>query len=265
MSFVAFTAGAHAEAAPAWEQTGAIARSAGRLGDAAFYLGGAAFLYMAAGDTEAARRVALDGLQLARETGTPSGIVSNLNALAGALLDEDPQKAEALFDEAVQLRKRLGYESAAEATQAAILSARLERWPDVFAFAGTAIRMFHWVNDWPNLSGLFNLVARALTSTDPETAAVLQGIAFQFATGLQNTPRQPRRAPSTSPTADAPLRWCGDHHSDSPRHHRAPHPIPRRDQPPATPRPGPSNGRRSRRRIHAQCNRVRKIGDSDRR
>ena len=139
----------------------------------------------------------------------PSSIVSNLNVLAGALCDEDRDRAHELFDEAVQLRAGFGYESADANQQAAILSVRLERWPEILEFAGVAIPLYHWINDLLQLGTLFNLVARAIVTTDPEAAAVLQGIAYRFATSLRDmSPPAPvaqsARTPGKDERADAP-------------------------------------------------------------
>jgi hypothetical protein len=117
----------------------------------------------------------------------PSAIVSNLNALAGALCDEDRDRAHELFDEAKELRAGFGYESVDANQQAAILSVRLERWPETLQFAAVGIPLYHWIKELLQLSTLFNLVARAIVTSDPESAAVLQGIAYGFATSLRDT------------------------------------------------------------------------------
>jgi predicted ATPase/class 3 adenylate cyclase len=209
LAFLSQMVGAHADQARVSEQGAAIAQSAGRLGSAAWQLGGAAFEHMLAGDAEAAKRTAQEGLRLAHDSGMPGAIVINLNALAGALCDEDPDKAWELLEEAEQLRAGLGYEGAVEATQAAILSARLERWSETLEFAAAAIPLYHWINDWLNSSALFNLVARAITATDPQAAAILQGIAYHFATRYRDmappTPEEPvARTPRNDQRSDTP-------------------------------------------------------------
>jgi hypothetical protein len=136
---------------------------------------------MLAGDAVAARRVATEGLAAARATGAPSAICNNLNALAGAVLDEDPEQARALFREALRVRSDAGYETGVETQQAAVLAARLELWPETIEFAASATRLFHWTEP-TQLGASCNLLARALATTDPESAATLQGIAYAFAT-----------------------------------------------------------------------------------
>jgi len=187
-TFTSLARGAHGEAANWLERSGTIAQSTGRLGATAQYWGHAGFEYMMAGDNASAKRVASDGLALAREVGMPSAIVGNLNALAGALVDDDPELARARFHEATQVRSGLGYETSVETVQAAMLAARLELWPETLQFASTAIPLVHWQNDPINLGAQCNLVARALAHTDPESAAVLQGIAYQFATSIGTSP-----------------------------------------------------------------------------
>jgi predicted ATPase/class 3 adenylate cyclase len=195
--------GAYVDAARLLEQSGAIARSAGRLGVAAYHTGSAAFEYGLAGDTEAAKRIALDGLPLARESGMPSAIVSSFHALALALCDEDRDRAQEVFDEAVQLRAGFGYESVDANQQAAILSVLLERWPETLRFAAVGIPLYHWIKDLLQLNTLFNLVARAVVATDPEAAAVLQGMAYQFATSLRDmSPWAPAERAARTPGED---------------------------------------------------------------
>jgi predicted ATPase/class 3 adenylate cyclase len=192
--------GAHREAATSLERSGRIAESAGGLGEAAYALGYAAFEYMIAGDVAAAKRVATDGLALARQIGVPGAIGTNLNGLAGALVDEDREQARALLLEGVQVRSRLGYETAVETLQTALLSARLELWTEALEFGSSAIRLYHWINDWMILGALCNLVARAIAATDAESAAVLQGVAYRFATSAA---RAGEAASGSVPNAEA--------------------------------------------------------------
>ena len=198
-SYALIARGAHQEAATWMERSGTIAQSAGRLGAAAFQLGAAAFEYMMAGDTVAARRVATDGLALAREVRVPSAISSNLNALAGALVDEDREQAEALFWEAVQVRSSFGYETATDNSgrRAECSSPAMDRDPRLRCQGDPPLPLGQRV---AQPGALCNLVARAVAATHPEPAAVLQGIAYRFATSGA-PPRSQPASRGTNPQA----------------------------------------------------------------
>jgi hypothetical protein len=105
----------------------------------------------------------------------------------------------------VQLRAGFGYESVDANQQAAILSVRLERWPQTLRFASVGIPLYHWIKDLLQLNTLFNLVARAIVATAPEAAAVLQGMAYQFATSLRDmSPWAPVERAARTPGEDPP-------------------------------------------------------------
>ena len=84
-----------------------------------------------------------------------------------------------------------------ELTQAVLISARLSDWPLTLELASPSIRHLHWTGNRPLLATTFNLVARAITPTAAESAAVLQGAARGM------TPAAPRPAPPTAaPTSE---------------------------------------------------------------
>ena len=146
----------------------------------------------------AAIPLATEGLALARRVEHPHLIISNLAALAGALAEQDPERAGALLRESIQLRASLEYENWAELTQAVLISARLNDWPLTLELASPSIRHLHWTGNRPLLAATFNLVARAVTPTAADSAAVLQGAARSM------TPAPPPAAPTTTgPTSDA--------------------------------------------------------------
>ena len=87
-----------------------IARSAGRLGNAAAILSSASDASTNVGDADAAITIATEGLALARQSGLPTAITLNLIALAGALADQDPPRAQALLRESRELRATLDFE-----------------------------------------------------------------------------------------------------------------------------------------------------------
>src|SRR5882724_11395925 len=95
-----------------------IARAAGRDADVAMTLGAAAMFHVMAGDSDAAVPLATEGLALARHIGMPTAIAYSLTALAGALADDDRERARALLRESLELEARLDYETWGEVTQA---------------------------------------------------------------------------------------------------------------------------------------------------
>jgi predicted ATPase len=176
----AIAAGDHEGGAAHSERAGRIALTAGATGDAASQFGGAAVEWALAGDAGAAVTLGSEGLALARHARTPLAIAFNLNGLALALAESDPERARALLRESRELGSSLGYENGWEVTQGVLVSARLGDWAQVLATAPAAIRHLHWINAGYQLAAIVNLVARALTPVTPEAAAVLQGAARQL-------------------------------------------------------------------------------------
>jgi predicted ATPase/class 3 adenylate cyclase len=174
---LAFQRGALHDAAVHAERSVAIARAAGSNLFVAGNLAAAAMYHAMAGESDAAIPLAEEGLALARQIGQPTVIVMNLAAFAAALADEDPQRARALLWESIELRKWLGYEQTFEITQAVLVAARIGDWPLTLELASRSVRGLHWLGDQPLFAAVLNVAARAVTPSDPETAAVLQGAA----------------------------------------------------------------------------------------
>jgi predicted ATPase/class 3 adenylate cyclase len=174
---MAFARGGTHDAAQYLERAAAASQAADKPFAVALNLGSAATFRVMAGEAYLARPLATEGLALARRIQMPSLIVHNLVALSGALADDDPEQARVLLRESIQLRTSLGYENWGEFAQTALISARLGDWTQTLTLAGPAIRHIHWTGDRPLLGAILNLVAHALASTNPESAAVLQGAA----------------------------------------------------------------------------------------
>jgi predicted ATPase len=185
----AIAVGGHEESAVHHERGADIARAAGATGHAAFHLGAAAVEWALAGNPDAAITLASEGLTLARQAQLPLAIAWNLNGLALALADSDPEQARALLKESRELGSTLDYENSQDVIQALLVSARLGDWAEALDTAPAAVRHLHWNNIPHILAAVVNVVARALVSTNPEGAAVLQGAARQMA--LSPTTRLP--------------------------------------------------------------------------
>ena len=169
--------GATDEAAQYMRRAAEASRAAKRPAEVALSLGSAATYYVMAGDTKEALPLATEGLALARQVQMPSLTVHTLVALAGALVDDDSERARALLHEGIHLLSSLDYENWSEVIQTALISARLGDWDQTLILAGPAIRHLHWAGDRPILGAILNLVAHAVATPDPQTATVLQGAA----------------------------------------------------------------------------------------
>jgi predicted ATPase len=185
----ALVVGSHEDAAVHHERAAGIARAAGAIGRVAFELGAAAVEWALAGDAHVAATLGSEGLALARQTRMPLAIAWNLNGLALALADSDPERARALLTESRALGSTLGYENSQDVIQAVLVRARLGDWAEVLDTSPAAVRYLHWNNVLYVLAAVVNVVARALVPTNPEAAAVLQGAARQMA--LSTTTRLP--------------------------------------------------------------------------
>jgi len=209
---VAYALGDHVAAAQYSEQAAEIVQSTGLLGSAALALGGAATFRAMAGDQPTAVRLATEGLSRARQVGMPLAIAMNLNALAAALAEDDPERAKGLLREGSQLRMTFGYEAQNDVTQAVFVTARVGDWPQLLELAPISIRHLHWTHARPQLAGVLNVVARALVSTAVEVAAVLQGAASRLARLAMGIPG-PSSASITTDAATTPI--GGGERSDS--------------------------------------------------
>jgi predicted ATPase len=185
----AIAIGAWDEAAAETEHTVELARSGRMNPHVSDLLAGAAFAYTMAGDRDAAVRLASESLELARRGGGPAMIAHSLTTLAEAIADREPQRARALLAESLELRATIELQRPYDSTHVVLIAARIADWPLVLKLAPDAIRLHHWAGERPYLSGIFNVVARALSSGDPESAAVLQGASRRLVPAAVRAPR----------------------------------------------------------------------------
>ena len=150
-----------------------------RPGGAARLLAVASALHADAGDVDKAIALATEGLALARQEGGPTAIISNLTTLAELLADRDPERAQALWRESVELWRSPGYDNPAWRYPARAVStaALLEDWPAVLELGFRTIRLLP--PEWRQYGSteILDVVARALTPSNIEVAAILQGAA----------------------------------------------------------------------------------------
>ena len=191
----AIAIGAWDEAAAETEHTVELARSGQNDDHIVDLLAGAAFAHTMAGNPDAAARLASESLNLARRAGGPAFIAHSLTALAGAIADREPQRARALLTESLELQATIESQRAYDTTHTALIAARIADWSLVLKLAPDAIRLHNWAGERPYLSGILNVVARALAPGHPESAAVLQGAARRLVPAV--------RAPGSTELAGA--------------------------------------------------------------
>ena len=202
----AIAIGAWDEAAAHAEHTVELARSGPTEYHVGDVLAGAAIEHTMAGNPDAAARLASEALDLARRSGAPMSIAHSLTALAGALAEREPRRARALLAESLELQATIEFQNEHHITSATLIAARIADWPLVLRLARDAIRRLHWAGDRPYLSGIFNVVARALASDHAESAAVLQGAARRLVPAAALAPRaiEVAGADAISPAGAAP-------------------------------------------------------------
>jgi predicted ATPase/class 3 adenylate cyclase len=193
------------------EQVAAMAREIGRESHAALAgtaeaaeLAVVAGSYTMAGDPQAGVGMARQALELARAAGAPTVIAFCLVALAGTVAGSDPPAARRLLEEALALRESFDIENVGEVTQATLIAASMGDWPLTLQLADRSIRHLQWGGMRPWLTGVLNVCARAVVSTDVEAAARLHGAARhlvpQAAAGVATTPgRTNHPSPAVAP------------------------------------------------------------------
>lgn len=194
---IALNRGSWHEAAVEAERTAERWRSLGRLTEAAAYLISAAQSHAMAGDPGIGLPFATEGLNLARESGMPYLISLSHAVLANVLVERDSERAKALLRESLELVERSHDEtSATQITVAVLVAGRLRDGPFLLELAPRAIRLLHWNGDRPQLGGVLNVVAWAVSDAAEDGAAILQGAARHLmldSYGVQNADAESSR------------------------------------------------------------------------
>jgi predicted ATPase/class 3 adenylate cyclase len=178
LGIACFSIGAFQESVAHYERAAAVARSSQNRVWVAVALGSAALFAMMGGDSDTAAQLATEGLAAAREANSPGWIAQNQLALAGALAETDPARARVLLRDSMAERDNLPFRTW---TAAVLVAARVRDFDFALELAPQSIRDLHWIEDRPQLAGIFNVVARCFVDRDPEAAAVLQGAARTLA------------------------------------------------------------------------------------
>jgi predicted ATPase/class 3 adenylate cyclase len=185
---IAMSRGAFADAVAYNKQAADIARADGKLAVASVSLAFAAWYGTIAGDVTGAAPLAGEALALARQADMPYVLITALLVLGNALADTDPDQARACLDESLDRSAALGYENTNTLGLAFVLVSRLDDVPATLGVAGTTIRQLHWARQPVWLYVMLNVVARALVTTRPDAAAIIQGAARAITLRTLETP-----------------------------------------------------------------------------
>jgi predicted ATPase len=169
------------ESADYAEQGARVALQDDRKASAAAALSGAATSFIMAGEPDAGVELAEEALRLARSAEAPITTVYCLMAAAGIHATRDPLRARGLLEEGLALRASLDSESVSEVTHGTLIAASMGDWPLALQLADRSIRHLQWGGELPWLTGILNVVTRALVDIDIEAAARLQGAARRLA------------------------------------------------------------------------------------
>ena len=200
---VAMMRGAFPDAVAYNEQAADIARANGKLAVASVNLAFAAWYRTLSDDATGAIPVAAEALALARQADMPYVLITALLVLGNALADTDPDQARACLDESLDRSAELGYENINTLGLAFVLVSRLDDAPATLGIAGTTIRQLHWARQPVWLYASLNVVARALVTTRPDAAAIIQGVARAITLKTLETPVDSKAnttRPSPTPT-----------------------------------------------------------------
>jgi predicted ATPase/class 3 adenylate cyclase len=164
-----------------YERAANVARSAGLLYETTFPLGCAAFQIAMSGDADRALPLATEALATSRQVGAPGSIALNLMALAAVLARRNSEEANSLLHEGTRTAALVGEMSNVLSALTVLVAAYMGDWDQVSRSAPKALRGFLWTGQRSSLTGILNLVARALAPVDPNTAAMIQGAVRRLA------------------------------------------------------------------------------------
>lgn len=138
----------------------------------------------------------------------PTAIANNLRALAMALAPSDPQRAAAFLEEALIVAPP----NQSDLGIAVFTAGRLGDWPGVLRAADHLLYLDRRSGITPLmvLMTTFNVVARGLAETQPESAAVLQGVSRRLANQAEVTSGPQGDATGSNPVAELITAVRGD-------------------------------------------------------
>jgi predicted ATPase/class 3 adenylate cyclase len=176
-SNIANTTGAFEDAGRLAEQAAGLARAGGDLADASIELTIAVADRVFVGDAPGAVPLASEALALARQIHAPALIASGLLAVGLAVADTDPGKSRASLHESRELSTALGYQDDLGLLWATGIAYRLNDRAATLELGRRAIRGLQWGGDRLRMGLVLHMIAGALATTWPASAATIQGAA----------------------------------------------------------------------------------------
>jgi predicted ATPase len=174
---IAITTGAFEDAARLAEQAAGLARTGGDLADASVELAIATAARVFAGDAPGAVPLASEALALARQIHAPALIASGLLAVGLAVADTNPGQSRASLSESSELSTALGYQNDLGLLWATGIAYRLHDQAATLELGRRAIRGLRWGGDRLRMGLVLHMIAGALATTWPASAATIQGAA----------------------------------------------------------------------------------------
>ena len=174
---IANTRGTPEDAAGLAEQAANIARAGGDLADASVELTIAVADRVFVGDAPRAVPLASEALALARQIRAPALIASGLLAVGLSVADTDPDQSRACLRESRELSTELGYQNAIDLLWATAIAYRINDQVATLELGRRAIHGFQWGGDRLRMGLVLHMIASALATTRPASAATIQGAA----------------------------------------------------------------------------------------
>jgi len=188
-SSIATTTGAFADAARLAEQAAGIAQAGGDLADASVELTIAAADHVLAGNAPAAAPLANQALALARRIGAPALIATALLNVGAAIAETNPEQARTCLRESRELSAALGYQKARDLVWAAAIAFLSGDRAATLELGRSAIRGLKWGGDWMWMGIVLYMIAGTLATTQPDTAAIIQGAAETYLAASAGKPQ----------------------------------------------------------------------------
>jgi hypothetical protein len=176
-SNIANTTGGFEDAGRLAEQAAGLARAGGDLADASIELTIAVADRVFVGDAPGAIPLASEALALARQIRAPALIASGLLAVGLAVADTDPTRAQANLRESRELSTALGYQDDLGLLWATGIVYRINDQAATLELGRRAIRSLQWGGDRLRMGLVLHMIAGALATTWPASAATIQGAA----------------------------------------------------------------------------------------
>ena len=176
-SNIANTTGAFEDAGRLAEQAAGLARAGGDLADASVELTIAVADRVFAGDAPGAVPLASEALALARQIRAPALIASGLLAVSLAVADTDPGQSRASLRESRELSAALGYQNDLGLLWATGIAYRINDQAATLELGRRAIGGLQWGGDRLRMGLVLHMIAGALATTRPVSAAIIQGAA----------------------------------------------------------------------------------------